>query len=259
MAETYRALDKSVAALGKPIRVHPRKQRMGGAPFVFAFGAAVLAWIATGSRPALIGAAAVLSLLAIAFGIGWLVDRTNMRRASAATIHEHGLRLHRLGGSDVVPWSEITSLQFEREKRMREEPEVLYLPGVLIAGSKSEWYWVCRVRVGHEVVFEASDAYDGGLALVSALQDAVADREVPRALDRIREGGAVSFGPVSLRAEALVVRDVSVPWSELAGARVEGSRLVFFDGDDERRADVAVKDVPNPHVVIRVAGELSGA
>ncbi len=251
MAETYRSIARVPADLGAPIRTHARRPRFGPAPFVLTSVGAALTWIATFSLSGnFVGAAWVTTALAVGSAAGWGSDVARRRRASAVTVCEHGLLLHRAGGDAVLAWDDVTSLQFVREKRLREQPLIfLPLPGLVVSSDPTEWHWVCRVRVGRDVVFEVSDGFESGERLVDALRSAIAKREVARVLDTILAGGRHVIGPFAFTEAHVEVRGHAIPWDAVAEVEIREASLVLVGERGDVLAGARVEDVPNAHAI----------
>lgn len=251
MAETYRSIARVPADLGAPIRTHLRRPRFGPAPFVLTSVGAVLTWLATFTVSGnFIGAAWVTTALAAGMAAGWGFDVARRRRASAVTVCERGLLLHRASGDAVLGWDDVTSLQFVREKRLRSSPMIFQpLPGLVVYSDPSEWHWVCRVRVGRDVVLEVGDGFDGGERLVDALRDAITKREVARVVETVLAGGRHALGPLAFTEAHVEVRGLAIPWDALAAIELREALLVFEGEGREVLARVRVEDVPNAHAI----------
>lgn len=258
MAETYRTLDRSEASLGKQLSTHVRLPRVGPVPVLLCAVAAGMLWLKAASHPRLALAAWIMTALAAAAGIGFAFDVARRRLWSSVSVFEHGLLLHRATGSRVLAWDDITSLELRREKRMRAEPaSFVPLPGLVVVSAETEWHWICRVRAEGRVVVELSEQFAGSTALLETLRRETEARAVPRILEEIRDGGRVSIGPIAITEAHLEVRDTPVPWSEIGQVFVHGASLLVHDHEDVERARALVEHVPNVHVVIAVAEQLT--
>jgi hypothetical protein len=244
--ETYRRVAGPAAALGAVVRVHPRREGFGLAPFVLCLIAAGLLWLATLRRETFFFAACILTALAGVAAIRMAIEIVRRRRLTKITAYEHGLRLHRwTGGDDLVPWHRITSLRFERRKRPHS-----YRRGLFTVTYTSELHWICTVFEGPTPLFEASDIFEDHGALFDALRAGVRERELPRALESLGNGVPVSFGDVTFLPTHLQLPTGVISWDEITGAEWKDDRLFFRGRDDKPRASVAVADVRNPHVLV---------
>ncbi len=256
MPDTYRALDRTEASLGRQVSTHSRLPRVGPLPALLCTLAAALLWWKASSHPRLGLAAWLMTALAVAAGVGLAFDVARRRLWSAVSVFEHGLLLHRATGARVLAWSEIDSLQLRREKRLR--PGALgVLPGLVVLSAETEWQWVCRVRAGGRVVFELGEQLAESSALLETLKRETASLAVPRIYEEIRDGGRVVLGPLAITEAHLEVGSVLVPWVEIAEVFVAGASLRVRDHDDVERARALVEDIPNVHVVLALAEELT--
>lgn len=248
----YRSLDRSEAALGPVVRSHARKPRVGPAPLVLCSIAATLLWLGTLSHPVLIGGAITLSGGALVSLVMYLADVVRLRKNAAVLVHQKGLALHG-ERSIVIPWSEVSAVELRRATRTRRNPTLFSpIPGLVVFGQLTEEHWTLRVRAGAEIVAEISDDYEGSTELADAIRAAIAEREVPRML----ESGQGRFGPFVVSEERLQIAGVEIAWSELASVDIADAHVVVFDQSGKRRARVPLEEVPNPHVLLTVSGEM---
>lgn len=257
MPETYRTLDRTEAALGKPVRTHQHLPRVGPMPVLLCSTAALLLWWKTLDAPRLGLAAAIMTGLAAIAGVGFAFDQARRRLWSAVTVHERGLVLQRPTGARVLGWEDLGSLEFRRQKRLRPESSgFIPLPGLVVLTTATEWHWVCRVRVDRHVALELSDRFDGSNELVALLREKTLALHRPRILEEIRDHGRVAIGPVAITETHFEVRGTLIPWSEIADVSIEGASLRVTDHDDVERARVLVENVPDVHVVMALADDL---
>jgi len=251
--ETYRTLDRSEAALGPPIRTHERLPRVGPAAFVVTALFAALLWWKALSAEQLVGAAWVMTALAVGAGAVLAFDITRRQLSRAVSVHEHGIVIHRVQGSRALTWADIDALELVREKRMRNDPPVFMpLPGMIVfsADGMTEYHWMCRVRVEGRVVLELNERFAESGALVETLRARTIEKQVPRVLEDIRGGGRFAFGPVAVTEEHLEVRGKSIPWREISALSIQGPLLRVFDRSDAEVATASVEKIPNVHVVM---------
>jgi len=252
--ETYRTLDRSDAALGPAIRTHERLPRVGPAAFVLTAVFAALLWWKALSAERLVGAAWVMTAIAIVCGIVLVFDITRRQLSSAVSVHERGIVIHRVQGSRVLTWAEIGALEFVREQRMQNKPQMfLPLPGMIIFSGDivaTEFHWMCRVRVEGRVVLELNERFAESSALVETLRARTIEQQIPRVLEDVRGGGRVAFGLVAVTEEHLEVRGTLIPWRDIAALSIQGPLLHVIDRSDTEVAKASVEKIPNVHVVM---------
>jgi hypothetical protein len=190
------------------------------------------------------------------FALGaFLLDVVKRTRLLAIVAHERGLRLEGTRRA-VIPWDDVTAVEFRAHTRKRPRGGVFMpLPGFVIVThtTENERYWSCRLLSGKSVLLEFADEHEDSEALVDLVRQQIAAREVPRALEALRQGESVSFGPCELSPAGLRV-DRDIAWSDVADLRIEDTHLVVAGRDDEL-ARVSVERVPNPFVLVEVASE----
>lgn len=257
MPDTYRALDRTEASLGRQVSTHSRLPRVGPLPVLLCALASALLWWKASSHPRLALAAWLMTALAVAAGVGFAIDLARRRLWSAVSVFEHGLLLHRATGARALPWAEIESIELRRERRLRPGTNNLLLPGLIVLSAETEWQWVYRVRAEGRVIVELSDQFAESSALLDTLRRETASVAVPRLFEELRGGGRISIGPLALTEAHLEVRGAILPWAEIADVSIDGASLRVRDYDDVERASVPVEQVPNAHVVVAVAEELA--
>jgi hypothetical protein len=106
--------------------------------------------------------------------------------------------------------------------------------------------------LGREFVF------DNNVADLKRLRERVEEYTLkhllPPALEAVREGGIVSFGPVSVSQEGLQIGAEQLPWERYdRGEAARGRLTIYAVGQSKPFCKVATADVPNSHVLLALA------
>ena len=259
MAETYRSVDRTEAALGKPVRTHARLPRVGPVPMVLTGAFAAFLWWKALEKERIAGAAWVMTALAAVFAVGFLFDLARRKLSVAVTVHERGMVLESATGSRLLMWDELGALEMVRERRLRQAQTVFVpIPGLIVYSDPTEWQWVCRLRVDGRVALELSDRYADSTALIDTIRRETVERRVPNILEELRGGGRVGFGLVAVTEKHLDVRGTIIPWTELGNLTFRGPLLCAFDHNGDELAKATVEKIPDVHIVLALADRLRG-
>lgn len=244
--ETYRNAPRTLASLGRPLSVHRCAPTMGFAPFVLSTTIAVLAWLGFRSHPRMLGAAVLMTVVALGAFVLLVLDRLRLFRLSGVVVHEEGLALERRRGATLVGWDEVTTL--ELVEGARNEPIV--------------WGWGSAVRRNGRLLFETTEPFEQPRTLAVA----IIRRDVPRVLAAFARGERVRLGSLLLDAVGCTVEHEPVreraseciPWARIHRTELEASWLVVFDVEGKVVARVFC-DHRHAHQLDFVAGALRGS
>ncbi|MER6301428.1 DUF6585 family protein [Kitasatospora sp. NPDC001539] len=88
------------------------------------------------------------------------------------------------------------------------------------------------------------------------LQQDVTAAQFPKALAAVRSGRRVAFGSVWVTADAVGIRDRSVPWSQVGEVRVANGQVRLTGGGSGRALLAFGASLPNLYVFLDLADEL---
>jgi hypothetical protein len=162
-----------------------------------------------------------------------------------------GVRVKGPFRSTFLPWSEMESVR--------------YYMGVLrggISGATGRGRRVfsgkCVVRFRGGRTLRVTDMLRGHLDLCQAIDAAFCREMLPGALERIRTGGVVPFGPFTVAADGLVYDREKAPWSAIDRIDLVGLGMVevFEHGRSRPWMRVNVGKVPDSPLFFVLTGEL---
>jgi len=89
--------------------------------------------------------------------------------------------------------------------------------------------------------------------LGSMLCQAITQAQLPRAVQTLNSGGALSFGPLSMSRQGIAVGRKLIPWSEIKGVRVINETVMVDRVGKAARGGTPVARVPNLSLFLTLA------
>ena len=150
-------------------------------------------------------------------------------------IHEHGFRFQGVDTEDKpLPFAEIDAIHYE--------------PGLIAGPPRLVLVTFDAVRI------ELPPDLDDLDVVIDALDREVTRPVLTRAKQALAAGEPLTFGPLVLELDGIVLRGKSLPWSALTRVVAERDALVFYaalDADtDHRFGWTKLADLPHPAVLL---------
>lgn len=171
-------------------------------------------------------------------------------------VHENGLVIEERGTRVQFAWEQITGLRQSIVKNR-------YM-FVVPFGTD---YWL-RITTAHDGRHFLDDRLKHMDKLIQTVQEHAFPILYRAAVNRLNDGESVSFGPIEVSAEGVVVakrtfrREAKLPWQEVGSIEVRRGYLnVYKDtGHDTfpRWKYFPVSDITNVIVLLEIAGHLTG-
>lgn len=207
----------------------------------------------------------------------------NLLTTSVTHLGLGGITLSLLAAIGAVLLTGLGVRRFRSRWARGQEAVYLFEHGLVHAerAQVSAWAWGEVAGVGHRVVHRWRDgrnvavrqvcvlrARDGrrlalehfhGIGELTALvAGEVVGRLLPSALERVRGGGGLRFGPIRLDRDGIGDEDAWVGWEQLRDLTVDDGRVYVNAADEESGFSAALHRVENFALLVAVVEELVG-
>ncbi len=241
---------EEVAPLGEPLAVFPARAShsplyaiMGGLGLLVGAAVAVFLVALLMRFPprqmgdlSVVGLLVALSLLAVGGGLG-LFRRARQTGGVRVLVCPRGLARADAAGADITRWPEVRQVRWDTEGRQHE---LTLTPPVQLV----------LVREYGPPLAITED-----VSRLPELRRRVEEHTLPHllaeALEALREGDTVRFGPVAVNQEGIAYPGGTLRWGHVGDARVANGKLFVWHADTRHRvAEVARSRTPNLHVLL---------
>lgn len=184
---------------------------------------------------------------AICFGLGALILLNSWRTWNLAVgLYEHGVAYRRRGPVQQFRWDDIDAVWQAVTKH--------YTNGVYTGTTH---LYTVQTRDGQKAVF--NDQFGKSIdQLGRALQQASAERLLPRYWQGLQSGQKLTFGPLGLDRYKLYAGNKELPWNEIKAIKIErGVISVKKDKGWFNWASATVPQIPNFFVFYELVGRFA--
>lgn len=188
------------------------------------------------NAPLIVNAAWVVILVILPLASAVSIVNVLRHRDDVVVLHERGLRARVSGVGTRVPFADVVGV---KSRVVRTRGGVVHDHEVRFAGG----------------VLSLNADYDRIDALMEAIRERTLEPIAERTREELEAGRTVSFGPVSLEREALVVRGTRLPLAALDRIELRsGVVYVYAKRRPDAWAEQDVSEILNAHVLIALLG-----
>lgn len=90
------------------------------------------------------------------------------------------------------------------------------------------------------------------------LHQAVTKHQVPKAIDTLKSGGTVSFGPFALNNQGLTMKNKPIPWNEIKSVRVNNGSIMVDRAGKITWSGIAASSIPNLYLFLTLIDRIVG-
>lgn len=90
------------------------------------------------------------------------------------------------------------------------------------------------------------------------LHQAVTRQQMPKAVDTLKSGGAVSFGPFALSNQGLTMKNKLIPWNEIKAVRVNNGAIMVDRSGKITWSGISASSIPNLYLFLTLVDQIVG-
>lgn len=90
------------------------------------------------------------------------------------------------------------------------------------------------------------------------LHQAVAKQQMPKAIDILKSGGTVDFGPFALSNQGLTMKKKLIPWNEIKGVRVNNGSIMVDRSGKLTWSGISASSIPNLYLFLTLVDRIVG-
>ncbi|WP_437813563.1 DUF6585 family protein [Sorangium sp. So ce1078] len=185
-------------------------------------------------------------LLSLPFGLAGsavLAASALRHRGLRIALHDHGIVVDRREGSEVTIFDEVDEVWFDLDRSSTPFGSFVFLRGIRLVTHSGERRFV---------PVEVADGQEVARWIVLCCSHPLID-EARRA---VGDGEVLTFGPVRMDRQGLVIRGAQVAWGALSLVRLQSGRIAFFRGQTVFPwRTVRLDRVPHPTVFAKLVTE----
>ncbi|WP_437780834.1 DUF6585 family protein [Sorangium sp. So ce1097] len=185
-------------------------------------------------------------LLSLPFGLAGfavLAAAALRHRGLRIELYEHGLVVARGEGREIAVFDDVDEVWFDLDRSSTPFGSFVFLRGFRLVEHSGEQ---------RSVPVEVADGQEVARRILQRCSHPLLD-EARRA---VKDGEALTFGPVRLDRQGIALRDTHVAWGDLSLVRLQSGRIAFFRGQTVFPwRTVSLDTVPHPTVFARLVTE----
>ncbi|MBN1427520.1 MAG: hypothetical protein JXB07_03990 [Anaerolineae bacterium] len=90
------------------------------------------------------------------------------------------------------------------------------------------------------------------------LHQAVTKHKMPIAVDTLKSGGTVNFGPIAISNQGMTFRKKLIPWDEIKGVRIQNGTIMVNRAGKFMWGGAQASQIPNLYLFLALADQIVG-